>query len=207
MGNGTVRDLTLDANTVYKHPTTKQCNYSVSVINNLTSSSTTAALSAAQGKVLNDKITSAMPNQEVRLYSTSLSTTTSTDTSWPYNFVTSGITASIVANYNILRLRIKVTAWTIFDDTSSYFRINCGSSHNDATLISVSVNKKSEAVNKWFEVKFTRLGFYDSKYSYNPINWSDYGNFPIVDIGRTGWQFSFLGGYGKFSIELYGSNF
>ena len=28
LGNGLVRDLTLDTNTVYTHPTTKQCNYS-----------------------------------------------------------------------------------------------------------------------------------------------------------------------------------
>ena len=28
LGNGTVRDLTLDTNTVYTHPSTKQCNYS-----------------------------------------------------------------------------------------------------------------------------------------------------------------------------------
>lgn len=39
--------------TQYVHPTTKQCNYSVSVVNNLTSTSTTAALSAAQGRILN----------------------------------------------------------------------------------------------------------------------------------------------------------
>ena len=70
LGNGTVRDLTLDTNTVYTHPTakqcnyaythptTKQCNYSVSVINNLTSSSTTAALSANQGRILNSLLSS-----------------------------------------------------------------------------------------------------------------------------------------------------
>lgn len=27
LGNGTIRDLTLDTNTVYTHPSTKQCNY------------------------------------------------------------------------------------------------------------------------------------------------------------------------------------
>ena len=50
--------MTIDTNTVYRHPSTKQCNYSVSVINNLRSTSTTAALSAYQGKLLNDKISS-----------------------------------------------------------------------------------------------------------------------------------------------------
>lgn len=56
LGNGTVRDLTLDTNTVYTHPTTKQCDYSVSVVDNLTSSSTTAALSANQGRLLNSSV-------------------------------------------------------------------------------------------------------------------------------------------------------
>ena len=42
--------------TPYVHPTTKQCNYSVSIIDNLTSSSTTAALSANQGRLLDQKI-------------------------------------------------------------------------------------------------------------------------------------------------------
>ena len=51
-----MRDLTQDTNTVYTHPATKQCNYSVSVINNLTSSSTTAALSANQGRLLNQSV-------------------------------------------------------------------------------------------------------------------------------------------------------
>ena len=45
-----------DSVTPYVHPTTKQCNYSVSIINNLTSSSTSAALSANQGRLLNQKI-------------------------------------------------------------------------------------------------------------------------------------------------------
>ena len=45
-----------DSATPYVHPTTKQCNYSVSIINNLTSSSTSAALSANQGRLLNQKI-------------------------------------------------------------------------------------------------------------------------------------------------------
>lgn len=49
-------DLTQD--TKYTHPTSKQCNYSVPVVNNLTSTSTTSALSAAQGKILNDKLVS-----------------------------------------------------------------------------------------------------------------------------------------------------
>ena len=43
-------------NYTYTHPKAKQCNYSVSIINNLTSSSTTAALSANQGRLLNQKI-------------------------------------------------------------------------------------------------------------------------------------------------------
>ena len=46
MANGSV------ANMVYTHPTAKQCNYSVPIINNLTSSSTTSALSANQGAAL-----------------------------------------------------------------------------------------------------------------------------------------------------------
>ena len=44
LGNGTVRDLTLDTDT------------RVSVINNLTSTSTTAALSANQGRLLNQSV-------------------------------------------------------------------------------------------------------------------------------------------------------
>ena len=36
MGNGTVRDLTLDTNTVYTHPATKQCNYSIDTSNFVT---------------------------------------------------------------------------------------------------------------------------------------------------------------------------
>lgn len=36
LGNGTVRDLTLDTNTVYTHPSTKQCNYSVNTSNFVT---------------------------------------------------------------------------------------------------------------------------------------------------------------------------
>ena len=43
-------------NYTYTHPKAKQCNYSVSIINNLTSSPTTAALSANQGRLLNQKI-------------------------------------------------------------------------------------------------------------------------------------------------------
>ena len=60
--------MTIDTNTVYthpstkqcsytyNHPTTKQCSYSVPIVNNLTSTSTTSALSAYQGKALNEKI-------------------------------------------------------------------------------------------------------------------------------------------------------
>lgn len=36
LGNGTVRDLTLDTNTIYTHPATKQCNYSIDTSNFVT---------------------------------------------------------------------------------------------------------------------------------------------------------------------------
>ena len=55
-GSTYVHPTTKQCNYVYTHPTTKQCNYSISIINNLTSSSTTAALSANQGRLLNQKI-------------------------------------------------------------------------------------------------------------------------------------------------------
>ena len=50
----------------YTHPATKQCNYSVPIVNNLTSTSTTSALSAAQGKILNEKVQSGMVWERVR---------------------------------------------------------------------------------------------------------------------------------------------
>lgn len=50
----------------YTHPNTKQCNYSVPIVNNLTSTSTTSALSAAQGKILNEKVQSGMVWERVR---------------------------------------------------------------------------------------------------------------------------------------------
>ena len=55
-GSTYVHPTTKQCNYTYKHPSTKQCNYSVSIINNLTSSSTSAALSANQGRLLNQKI-------------------------------------------------------------------------------------------------------------------------------------------------------
>ena len=50
----------------YTHPATKQCNYSVPIVNNLTSTSTTSALSAAQGRILNQKVQSGMVWERVR---------------------------------------------------------------------------------------------------------------------------------------------
>ena len=55
-GSTYVHPTTKQCNYVYTHPSTKQCNYSVSIINSLTSSSTSAALSANQGRLLNQKI-------------------------------------------------------------------------------------------------------------------------------------------------------
>ena len=178
-----------------------------SVINALTSTSTASALSAAQGKILNDKIVAASPNPETLIYSATLSTPATSNQSYPYNFVTSGITAQTVSAYNILRLRVKITSWTIFTTYGSSFRINCGSDNSDASIVTVDNSKKSEAINNWFEIKFTRDTFRELSYVYNPINWGDYKNFPIVSFSSSGCRFSFEGGYGKFSIELYGSNF
>lgn len=61
-----MRDLTLDTNTIYTHPATKQCNYSVPIVDNLTSSSTTSALSANQGRILNQKTQSGIVWERVR---------------------------------------------------------------------------------------------------------------------------------------------
>ena len=47
-----INKIDLAKDTVYTHPTTKQCSYSVSVVDNLMSSSTTSALSANQGRIL-----------------------------------------------------------------------------------------------------------------------------------------------------------
>ena len=47
----------------YTHPTTKQCDYSVPIVDNLTSTQTTSALSANQGKILKDLIDSSGSSQ------------------------------------------------------------------------------------------------------------------------------------------------
>ena len=61
LGNGTVADLTEIGGSTYVHPATKQCNYSVNIVNNLTTNSSTSALSAAQGVDLDARL-SALEN-------------------------------------------------------------------------------------------------------------------------------------------------
>lgn len=51
--SGTVKDLTASG---YVHPSTKQCNYSVDIVDNLTTASSTSALSAKQGQELNTRL-------------------------------------------------------------------------------------------------------------------------------------------------------
>ena len=51
--SGTVKDLTASG---YVHPSTKQCNYSVNIVDNLTTASSTSALSAKQGQELNTRL-------------------------------------------------------------------------------------------------------------------------------------------------------
>ena len=51
--SGTVKDLTASG---YVHPAAKQCNYNVTVVDNLTTSSSTSALSAKQGQELNTRL-------------------------------------------------------------------------------------------------------------------------------------------------------
>lgn len=58
LGNGTVADLTEIGGSTYVHPTTKQCNYSVDIVDNLTTASSTSALSAKQGQELNTRLAS-----------------------------------------------------------------------------------------------------------------------------------------------------
>lgn len=60
LGNGTVSNLCQD--TVYIHPTAKQCSYNVPIIDNLTSSETSAALSANQGRILNSTVSALEEN-------------------------------------------------------------------------------------------------------------------------------------------------
>ena len=48
-----MKDLTASG---YVHPSTKQCNYSVDVVDNLTTASSTSALSAKQGQELNTRL-------------------------------------------------------------------------------------------------------------------------------------------------------
>lgn len=48
-----MKDLTASG---YVHPTTKQCNYNVDIVDNLTTASSTSALSAKQGQELNTRL-------------------------------------------------------------------------------------------------------------------------------------------------------
>lgn len=48
-----MKDLTASG---YVHPSTKQCNYNVNVVDNLTTASSTSALSAKQGQELNTRL-------------------------------------------------------------------------------------------------------------------------------------------------------
>lgn len=121
----------------YVHPSTKQCNYSVPIVDNLTSSSTTSALSAKQGNVLNSKINNmAAPSLKFTKIFENTKTFSKTSSSQTGAYFTTEIvpesTITTWKNSNYFSIYV-VSSITGQITSGDYFEVFIGTSYNSST--------------------------------------------------------------------------